>query len=148
MAPDQYVRCLRSRPLVKPALPLKSLWIAHLLLFRGNGLAEWVGLVIVVQNISVPCSTRNGLPVITTSACGYAKHVSGADAGIVIQEPFHQRTFLAALETARDRNSSEHWSKSGTEYGKQKSLYEGKTKATELIIAKGLEATGSKKPSI
>ena len=78
----------------------------------------------------------------------YAKHVSGADAGIVIQEPLHQRTFLAALETARDRDSSEHRSKSGTEYGKQKSLYEGKSKATELIIAKGLEATGSKKPSI
>ena len=44
----------------------------------------------------------NGLPVITTSACGYATHVSNADAGIVIQEPFYQRTFLAALETARD----------------------------------------------
>jgi hypothetical protein len=27
------------------------MWIAHLLLFRGNGLAEWIGLVIVVQNI-------------------------------------------------------------------------------------------------
>jgi len=83
----------------------------------------------------------NGLPVVTTSACGYAKHVSGADAGIVIQEPFHQKTFLAALETARDINSRDHWSKSGIEYGKHKSLYEGKTKATELIIAKGLEAT-------
>jgi len=83
----------------------------------------------------------NGLPVVTTSACGYAKHVSGADAGIVIQEPFHQKTFLAALETARDINSRDHWSKSGIEYGKHKSLYEGKTRATELIIAKGLEAT-------
>ncbi|HET9688163.1 MAG TPA: glycosyltransferase family 4 protein [Pseudolabrys sp.] len=98
----------------------------------------------------------NGLPVITTSACGYAKHVSGADAGIVIQEPFHQRTFLAALETARDRDSSEHWSKSGTEYGKQKSLYEGKTRAAVLLIARGLEGPqavglngwGAKKPSI
>ena len=27
------------------------MWIAHLLLFRGSGLAEWIGLVIVVQNI-------------------------------------------------------------------------------------------------
>jgi O-antigen ligase len=27
------------------------MWIAHLLLFRGNGLAEWIGLVIVTQNI-------------------------------------------------------------------------------------------------
>ena len=27
------------------------MWIAHLLLFRGGGLAAWIGLVIVVQNI-------------------------------------------------------------------------------------------------
>jgi len=30
---------------------LWAMWIAHLLLFRGNGLAEWIGLVIVAQNI-------------------------------------------------------------------------------------------------
>lgn len=30
---------------------LWAMWIAHLLLFRGGGLAEWIGLVIVVQNI-------------------------------------------------------------------------------------------------
>jgi O-antigen ligase len=30
---------------------LWAMWIAHLLLFRGNGLAEWIGLLIVVQNI-------------------------------------------------------------------------------------------------
>ena len=30
---------------------LWAMWIAHLLLFRGPGLVEWVGLVVVVQNI-------------------------------------------------------------------------------------------------
>lgn len=30
---------------------LWAMWIAHLSLFRGSGLAEWIGLVIVVQNI-------------------------------------------------------------------------------------------------
>ena len=30
---------------------LWTMWIAHLLLFRGHGLAEWIGLVVVVQNI-------------------------------------------------------------------------------------------------
>jgi O-antigen ligase len=30
---------------------LWAMWIAHLLLFRGNGLPEWIGLVVVVQNI-------------------------------------------------------------------------------------------------
>jgi O-antigen ligase len=33
------------------ALVLWAMWIAHLLLFRGSGLVEWIGLVIVVQNI-------------------------------------------------------------------------------------------------
>ena len=30
---------------------LWAMWIAHLLLFRGSGLAEWIGLMIVAQNI-------------------------------------------------------------------------------------------------
>src|SRR5262249_52899809 len=30
----------------------------------------------------------NGLPVITTAACGYARHVADAEAGVVIAAPF------------------------------------------------------------
>ena len=30
---------------------LWAMWIAHILLFRGAGLAEWIGLVVVVQSI-------------------------------------------------------------------------------------------------
>ena len=33
------------------ALVLWAMWIAHLLLFRGDGLVEWIGLVVVVQNV-------------------------------------------------------------------------------------------------
>jgi O-antigen ligase len=33
------------------AAVLWAMWIAHLLLFRGSGLANWIGLAIVVQNI-------------------------------------------------------------------------------------------------
>ena len=33
------------------AAVLWAMWIVHLLLFRGSGLADWVGLVVVVQNI-------------------------------------------------------------------------------------------------
>ncbi len=33
------------------ALVLWAIWIVHLLLFRGGGLVEWIGLVIVAQNI-------------------------------------------------------------------------------------------------
>ena len=27
------------------------MWLSHLLLFRGEGLAAWIGLLVVVQNI-------------------------------------------------------------------------------------------------
>ena len=27
------------------------MWLVHLLLFRGEGLASWIGLMVVVQNI-------------------------------------------------------------------------------------------------
>jgi O-antigen ligase len=27
------------------------MWLVHLLLFRGEGLAAWIGLMVVVQNI-------------------------------------------------------------------------------------------------
>jgi len=84
-------------------------------------------------------SIVNGLPVITTSVCGYATHVSSADAGIVIAEPFHQNTLLAALDAAQDPDSATHWSDSGIEYGKNKFLYEGKGRAAELIVASGLQ---------
>ena len=30
---------------------LYAIWLMHLLLFRGDGLATWIGLVVVVQNI-------------------------------------------------------------------------------------------------
>jgi O-antigen ligase len=30
---------------------LYTMWLVHLLLFRGEGLATWIGLLVVVQNI-------------------------------------------------------------------------------------------------
>jgi O-antigen ligase len=30
---------------------LYAMWLKHLLLFRGDGLANWIGLLVVVQNI-------------------------------------------------------------------------------------------------
>jgi len=33
------------------AVILWAMWISHLCLFRGSGLVEWIGLVVVVQNI-------------------------------------------------------------------------------------------------
>src|SRR6202022_3331756 len=32
-------------------LALYAMWLAHLLLFRGDGLSNWIGLLVVVQNV-------------------------------------------------------------------------------------------------
>jgi hypothetical protein len=33
------------------AIALWAMWLSHLMLFRGSGLAAWVGLVVVAQNV-------------------------------------------------------------------------------------------------
>jgi UDP-glucose:(heptosyl)LPS alpha-1,3-glucosyltransferase len=76
----------------------------------------------------------NGLPVITTAACGYARHVESADAGVVLREPFEFRLFLAALEEAQDPAVREAWSTAGKEYGHNPALYQGRLRAAEAIV--------------
>ena len=77
----------------------------------------------------------NGLPVVTTLACGYATHVDAAQAGVVVKEPFDFGIFLAALNEAREDNRRSTWSMSGINYGQHASLYEGRTRAAEIILA-------------
>jgi UDP-glucose:(heptosyl)LPS alpha-1,3-glucosyltransferase len=77
----------------------------------------------------------NGLPVITTSVCGYATHVVAAEAGLVIEEPFSLPALLAALEMARLPERSLRWSRSGSEYGGRGYLYTGRAEAAEAIVA-------------
>ena len=76
----------------------------------------------------------NGLPVVTTSICGYALHVDAADAGIVINEPFDYKAFVAALSAAEDAGRRGRWSASAEQYGAQSFLYEGLSRAAEIIL--------------
>jgi UDP-glucose:(heptosyl)LPS alpha-1,3-glucosyltransferase len=76
----------------------------------------------------------NGLPVITTAACGYARHVESADAGVVLREPFEFRLFLAALEEAQYPAVRQAWSTAGNEYGHTPALYQGRLRAAEAIV--------------
>jgi hypothetical protein len=52
----------------------------------------------------------------------------------------HSGTILPKNAFSNTGNSRVRWSRSGTEYGKHKSLNEGKGRATEMIIARALEA--------
>jgi O-antigen ligase len=62
---------------------LWAMWIAHLLLFRGEGLAAWAGLVIVTQN--VVGSLFNSHLFDFTQGWGYVLGV-GVAAGMVLQQ--------------------------------------------------------------
>ncbi len=77
----------------------------------------------------------NGLPVVTTSVCGYAQHVVAADAGVVVDEPFTPKAFAAALSAAEDAEQRSQWSESAERYGAQPFLYEGRMRAAEIILS-------------
>jgi UDP-glucose:(heptosyl)LPS alpha-1,3-glucosyltransferase len=76
----------------------------------------------------------NGLPVIGTAICGYAAHVEAAEAGIVIDEPFDSKAYLAALAAAQDAQRCARWSAAAMRYGEQAFLYEGRSRAVEFIL--------------
>ncbi len=81
----------------------------------------------------------NGLPVVTTAACGYAGHVAEARAGVVIAEPFRQRALTAALRAAEDTTVRRRWSAAAEQYGAQPFLYTGRTLAAEIILTSAAE---------
>jgi UDP-glucose:(heptosyl)LPS alpha-1,3-glucosyltransferase len=84
----------------------------------------------------------NGLPVVTTSTCGYAQHVIAAQAGIVIREPFNAPAFAAALSAAEGAARRSQWSASAERYGAQSFLYDGRTRAAEIILGVAAERAG------
>jgi UDP-glucose:(heptosyl)LPS alpha-1,3-glucosyltransferase len=88
----------------------------------------------------------NGLPVVTTAACGYARHVADAGAGVVIAEPFRMTALTAALRTAEDAALRSKWSAAAARYGAQPFLYEGLARAAEIIMTVAAERTGTAKP--
>jgi UDP-glucose:(heptosyl)LPS alpha-1,3-glucosyltransferase len=81
----------------------------------------------------------NGLPVVTTSNCGYAEHVIAAQSGIVIREPFNAAAFAAALSAAEDAARCGQWSASAERYGAQYFLYDGRRRAAEIIVGVAAE---------
>jgi len=74
-----------------------------------------------------------GLPVLATDVCGYADHITAAEAGIVLDSPFDQETLnnqLASMLTSPDRG---RWSANGQHYGKNPALYKMPARAVDAI---------------
>ncbi|MEM7194888.1 MAG: lipopolysaccharide core heptose(I) kinase RfaP [Pseudomonadota bacterium] len=74
-----------------------------------------------------------GLPVLATDVCGYAPHITNADAGIVLRSPFQQQQLdekLSYMLTAPER---EEWRRNGLAYGRDDSLYRMPQTVADLI---------------
>lgn len=76
----------------------------------------------------------NGLPVITTPQCGYAVHVTAADAGVVLPETFSATDLTEALRRAESPQRRGEWSRNAATYGATQPLYDGLDRAAELIV--------------
>lgn len=76
----------------------------------------------------------NGLPVVSTSICGYSAHVARSGAGRVLPEPFDAATFLAAVEEVCGASNRE-LSEKGLAYRNDPALFSGIACAASLIEA-------------
>ncbi len=68
-------------------------------------------------------ATIVGLPVLTTSTCGYACHILEAGSGLVCAEPFSQLELNDSLKRMLLSPERSLWQRNGIEYGKQEALY-------------------------
>lgn len=73
-----------------------------------------------------------GLPVLTTDICGYAHHVRAAQAGLVLNTPFNQTEFNAALEQALCADPRQ-WSENGRRYVQDSAFFGMPEAAVEAI---------------
>lgn len=78
-------------------------------------------------------ATIAGLPVLTTSTCGYAFHVQQAGSGLVCGEPFSQSELNARLLYMLTSAEREAWTRQGKEYGRRDELYSLPRVAVDLI---------------
>jgi UDP-glucose:(heptosyl)LPS alpha-1,3-glucosyltransferase len=78
-------------------------------------------------------SLINGLPVVTTADCGYAAHVTTADAGLVVAAPFTSEALNAALSAAESARARTRWGENGIAYGIAENLYSGLGRAADII---------------
>lgn len=74
-----------------------------------------------------------GLPVIATGACGYARHIAKAEAGIVVLEPFHPLIFELSLATMLATLTTNNWQQNALDYAATTDLYSGHQRAVDLI---------------
>ncbi len=90
-------------------------------------LKESAGMVILEAIVA-------GLPVLTTSSCGYAFHVEKAQAGVVCPMPFQQDYLNKQLEAMLLSDNRSTWKANGIAYGKDQDLYSMPQTVVNLLV--------------
>ncbi len=83
----------------------------------------------------------NGLPVVTSEICGFARYVREAGAGIVLSEPYNQTEFEHALRVAMSPARLALFSQSGIHYGMHHVPMIGLVVAADVIEGKLMSPT-------
>jgi len=74
-----------------------------------------------------------GLPVLTTANCGYAEHISKAQAGRVLPLPFEQLALNHELQDMLTSDQQLVWRENGVAYAAQADIYDLVERAAKLI---------------
>lgn len=99
------------------------LWAGDLLLHPAY--RENTGTVLLEAMVA-------GLPVVTTSACGYAHYVSDWEMGAVLPEPFEQSACDAIVQRLLDM-PREHWQTQGARFSAGADIYSLVERAADHI---------------
>lgn len=76
-----------------------------------------------------------GLPVLTTAACGYAHYIEEADCGLVVPEPFEQKTLNEWLaRILDDPETRREWQENALDYAEHADLYSMPERAADVIL--------------
>ena len=82
----------------------------------------------------------NGLPVLASEVCGYANHVTLAQGGELLPEPFSQDDYVARLvELLDDRSRLAEFSANGLQYGEHADIFDLQKRAVDFIAAAATE---------
>jgi len=85
-----------------------------------------------------------GLPVLATANCGYAHHVSDADAGLICPDPFVPNELNGLLARAIQSQKRDTWKENALQYCQTTDLYSMVDQAVNLIEQRALSNCGSR----
>jgi UDP-glucose:(heptosyl)LPS alpha-1,3-glucosyltransferase len=74
-----------------------------------------------------------GLPVLVSSVCGYAHHVTRSNTGLVLDSPFDQNQMNDRFQSMLNSSQRQEWQRNGINYAASEDLYSLPEKAADVI---------------